>query len=72
MKFEENLSSIYENLVYCKRNIFPLPTGKSGRCFIDETTRLIDVWIIENITLKAEMIMPSFLLQNPSKDSTTY
>ena len=45
MKFEENVSSIYENIVYWKRNIFLLPTGKSGRCFIDETTRLIDVWI---------------------------
>ena len=45
MKFEENVSSIYENIVYWKRNIFRLPTGKSGRCFIDETTRLIDVWI---------------------------
>ena len=84
-KFDENLSSIYEKIAYWKKNIFLLPTGywkknifllstgKGGRCFIDETTRLIDAWIrgspLRNIALKAVMIIPSLLLQKPSKDS---
>ena len=72
-QFEENVSSIYEKFVYWEKNIFLLTTGKDGRCFIDETTRLIDAWVrgslLKNIALKAVMIMPSLLLQNPSKDS---
>ena len=54
---------------------FLYPTGKSGRCFIDETTRLIDVWVrgspLKNITLKAVMIMPSRLLLKPRKGTKT-
>ena len=57
--------------VYWKNNIFLLPAGKSGRCFIDERARLIDTWIrdspLKNIALKAIMIMPSLLLQNQGK-----
>ena len=67
------LSSIYEKIVYWKNNIFLLPTGIGERCFIDETTRLIDAWIrgspLKNIALKAVIIMASLLLQKSSKDS---
>ena len=73
MQSEENVSSIYGKTVYWKKNIFLLPTGKGGRCFVDETTRLIDAWIkgspLKNIALKIVMIMPSLLLQKLSKDS---
>ena len=69
--FEVNVSSIYEKIVYWKNNIFLLPTGKGGRCFIDETERLIDAWIrgslLKNIALNTVMIMPSLLLQNLTK-----
>ena len=72
-QFEENVSSIYEKIVYWKKNIFLLPTGKCRKCFIEETTRLIDAWIrgspLKNIALKAVMTMPSHLLQKPRKDS---
>ena len=74
-QWEENVSSIYEKIVYWKKNIFVLPSSKSRSCFIDETTRLTDAWVrgspLKNITLKAVMIMPSLLLQKPSKDSKT-
>ena len=39
-QFKENVSSIYEKIVYWKENIF-----QTGRCFIDETTRLIETWV---------------------------
>ena len=72
-QFEENISSIYEKIVYWKKNIFLLPTGECGRCCIDETTMLIDAWArgspLKNIALKAVMIMPSLLLQKTSEDS---
>ena len=74
-QFEENVSSIHEKIVYWKKNIFLLPISKGGRCFIDETTRLIDAWVrcspLKNIALKAVMIMPSLLLQKPSIESKT-
>ena len=44
-----------EKIVYWKKNIFLLPTGKGGRCFIDERAQLIDAWIrgspLKNIAL---------------------
>ena len=74
-QFEENVSSIYEKIVYWKNDIFLLPTGKSGRYSIDETTRLIDAYVrdspLKNIALKAAMNMPSLLLQKSSEDSKT-
>ena len=74
-QFEENVSFTNENILYWKKNIFLLPTGKSGECFIDETVRLTDAWVrgspLNNIAFKAFMIMPSILLQKPSKDSKT-
>ena len=56
-----------------EKEYYLLPTGKSGRCFIDETTRLIDAWVRDSpyIALRAVMIMSSFYLQKPSKDSKT-
>ena len=72
-QFEGNASSIYEKIVCWKKNIFLLPTGKGGRCFRDKTARSIDAWVrglpLKNIALKAAMVMPSLLLQKPSKDS---
>ena len=70
-QFEKNVSSIYENIVYWKKNIFLLPTGKGGRYFIDETARLIDAWVrcspLKNIALKAVIIMPSLCYKNLAK-----
>ena len=55
-QFEENVSSIYNNIIYWRRNIFLLPAGKNGICFKDETTRLIDTWVrgspLKNIALR--------------------
>ena len=53
--------------------MFLLPTGKAGKQFIDEITRLINIWTDEspmkNVAIKAIMIMPSLLLQKASKES---
>ena len=50
-----------------------MPTGKPGKCFIEETTRLLNSWTIESalktIAFKAMMVMPSLLLQKPHKNS---
>ena len=70
---KKNVTFVYEKIVYWKKNLFLLPTGKAGQCFIDEITRILDAWVngspVKHIAFKAVMIMPSLLLQKPSKDS---
>ena len=50
-----------------------LPTGNAGKNFIDEIIRLLNSWIDDNdlasISFKAILVMPSLLLQKPSKTS---
>ena len=71
--FENNLNIVYEKIVYWRKNLFLLPSGKYGKAFINETTRLLNSWVddspLKNIAFKAIMIMPSLLLQKPSKES---
>ena len=69
----QTVSAIYEECVYWRRNLFLLPSGKAGKQFIEECTRLINIWNndspLKPIALKALMIMPSLLLQKVSKNS---
>ena len=71
--FEKNLNNAYEKIVHWKKNIFLLPTGKAGKEFIDQMTRLVGEWNndspLKSISLKALMVMPCLLLQKPSKTS---
>ena len=73
IEFEENVTFIYEQIVYWKKNLFFLPTGKAGKLFIDELTKLLNAWIddspLKKIAMKTDTIMPSLLLQKPSKES---
>ena len=71
--FETNINDVYERIVYWRKNLFMLPTGKVGKRYIDETTRLMNAWTedspLKNVAFKVIMIMPSLLLQKPSKNS---
>ena len=71
--FEKHLHSIYEQIVYWRKNVFLLPTGKLVQSYIEETTRLMNEWVrdspFKNVAFKAIMVMPSLLLQKPSKVS---
>ena len=40
--FEANVSTVYKQLVYWKKNLFLLPSGKAGKQYIDETTKLMN------------------------------
>ena len=70
--FTNNVDIIYEKIVYWKKNLFLLPMGNAGKLFIKEITRLLNSWIEDNalscIAFKAIMIMPSLLLQKPSRN----
>ena len=71
--FERNVNFVYEKVVYWRKNLFLLPTGKAGQCYIDEITKLMDDWAhdspLKEIAFKAIMLMPNLLLQKPSKRS---
>ena len=71
--FTERVELIYEKVVYWKKNLFLLRTGKSGKLYIDENVKLLNSWLegttLHNIAFKAIMIMPNLLLQKPSKNS---
>ena len=71
--FEVLIHAAYEKVVYWRKNVFLLPTGKAGKSFIDETRRLLDEWVqdspLKSIAFTAIMVMPSLLLQKPSKTS---
>ena len=71
--FEANVSTVYEQIVYWIKNVFLLPSGKAGKQYIDETTKLMNEWLqespLKDIAFKTIMIMPNLLLQKPSKNS---
>ena len=71
--FTHDLDLAYEQIVYWRQNLFLLPSGKSGKDFIREITRLINCWIdntaLKPIALKSIMVMPALLLQKPSRAS---
>ena len=41
--FEENVRAAYEKIVFWRKNVFLLPTGKAGRSYIDEVSRLLNL-----------------------------
>ena len=71
--FTERVELIYEKVFYWKKNLFLLPTGKSGKLYINESVKLLNNWVertaLHNIAFKAIMIMPNLLLQKPSENS---
>ena len=68
------VDTIYDEIVHWRRNVFKLPSGRHGKEFVQEMTRLIDLWknkspIFESIALKLLMILSALLLQKPSHKS---
>ena len=72
-EFEKNLSQVYETVVFWRKNLLLLPSGKAGKRFIGEVSRLMSEWLhdspLKDIAFKAIMVMPSLLLQKPSQKS---
>ena len=70
---EHMINTIYEEIVFWRKNLFLLPTDFAGKSYIDEVTRLLNFWSqkspLKDIAMKLIMIMPSLLLQKPKKDS---
>ena len=71
--FVQQINLIYEEIVYWRKNLFLVPSGKHGKEFVKELTS----WIQQfndgsqncQIALKVCMILPAILLQKPSRNS---
>ena len=66
-------ATAYAEVLHWKGNLFPIPHGNSGKRFVRELSRLFRAFgedtSIECIALAAIAVMPTLLLQNPSKSS---
>ena len=71
--FQKLINSSYEQVVYWRKNLFMLPSGRSGKSFIREVTRLLNAWVEDSplgeVSMKAVHVMPALLLQKPSRNS---
>ncbi len=69
--FVDLLDTCYTEVVQWRRNIFKVPSGKAGKDFVVELTRLLrgytDGSTLECVALKAAMVMPPLLLQKTCK-----
>ena len=64
------ITTIYDEIVFWRRNVFMLPTGATAKRFLCEMTRLINIWNeqvdpLKVVDIKAFMVMPALLLQKP-------
>ena len=70
--YQKDLEKAYEQIVCWRKNVM-VPTGASGKKFINEITRLLDQWTndtpLKSTALKAIHAMPVLLLQKPSRKS---
>ena len=67
------IGKIYYKVVFWHKNLFLLPSGFCGKNYIEEITKLLHEWIhgspLNEISVKANMLMPDLLLQKLSKYS---
>ena len=67
--FTEMVDSAYTKIVHWRSNIFKLPTGALAKKVLAELTRLFQAFneksLLENIAVKAAMILPALVLQKP-------
>ena len=76
MQFASQVAEAYEEVVFWRRNLFPIPANCSGRTFVNETTRLLAGFAsgnpLETIAMKSIAIMSHLLLQKSHAKSTTH
>ena len=63
------LNKAYNEVVHWKKNLFKIPSGKTGMVFGNEISSLLSIYAdaspLESITITAIMTMPALLLQKP-------
>ena len=67
---KNKFDDVYNTVVLCRKSLFLLPSGSTGKRFIEEMTRLINSWTFRSeqntIAMKAPMALPTLLLQKTS------
>ena len=73
VSFAGAVDSAYTEVIHWCRNVFNVPSGKTGKAFVAELSRFLRAYAngstLETIALKCAMILPSLLLQKPHKTS---
>jgi hypothetical protein len=73
--FAHSLHATYVEVVHWRRNCFSVPFGKAGKDFVRELSRLYSAYgsasALEQVALKAAVVLPILLLQKPSRTSKT-
>ena len=73
--FTNGLEAAYSEVVHWRLNSFKVPTGKAGKEFVRELSRLFSAFAsassMESVALKATIVMPILLLQKPHHRSKT-
>ena len=71
--FSQALEATYSETVHWRINSFKVPTGKAGKEFVQELSRLFSAFAsafsMESIALRAATVLPILLLQNPHRRS---
>ncbi len=71
--FTETITSLYSEVVHWRRNLFKVPSGKTGNLFVKELSRLLAAYVddsaLSSVALFAAMVFPALVLQKPSKKS---
>ena len=71
--FCDAISLAYDEIVHCKRNLFQVPSGSSGKALVLENSRLYwayaDCCSLESVALKACSVLVALALQKPSRTS---
>ena len=67
------ITSAYAEIAHWRRNVFLVPSGKAGKDFVKEITRLFsayaDASAMEGIAIKTAMVACTLLLQKPHSTS---
>jgi hypothetical protein len=57
------LNRVYDEVVQWRRNLFKVPSGKAGKAFVRELSRLFNAYAegsaLESVAMKAAMTMPA-------------
>ena len=71
--FQNAINCAYNEVVHWRHNIFKVPSGKAGKSFVCELSRLFRVYAegtaLVSVALTAAMTLPSLLLQKPHRSS---
>ena len=72
-EFLQAVSAAYSEAVQWRRNIFLVPSGRSGKAFVSELAKLFKAYAggsaLESIAITPAMLLPLLLLQKPHQNS---